>query len=291
MSARKVINLIIYKMTKTLNYNIDTLPSCTGSIETYINHVMSIPVLSTEEELLLAKKLNDTNDLESAKKLITHNLRYVVYIAKSYSGYGLNLNDLIQEGNIGLMKAVKKFNPERNNKLITFAVYWIKSEIHEFVIKNWKIVKIATTKAQRKLFFNLRSKKTSLSNLTNSEAASIAGDLNVSIKDVMEMEKRMNNYDLAIEEKDEENFSPSLYLKSNELQPDQVIENDEKSLLNNKLLHSLENLDDRSKDIIKARWLSENKLTLEDLSKKYGVSRERIRQIENESMLKLKENF
>ena len=138
-------------MVKTLNYKNACLPSCTGSIDTYINHVMSIPVLSTEEEVRLAKNLKDENDLESAKKLIMHNLRYVVYIAKSYSGYGLNISDLIQEGNIGLMKAVKKYNPEKNLKLITFAVYWIKSEIHEFVIKNWKIVKIATTKTQRKL--------------------------------------------------------------------------------------------------------------------------------------------
>ena len=143
---------------KTLNYNNSSLPSCTGSIDTYINHVMNIPILSTEEEVSLGRNLTNGKDLESAKKLIMHNLRYVVYIAKSYSGYGLNLSDLIQEGNIGLMKAVKKYDPDKNLKLITFAIYSIKSEIHEFVIKNWKIVKVATTKAQRKLFFNLRSK-------------------------------------------------------------------------------------------------------------------------------------
>jgi len=278
-------------MVKTLNYNSACLPSCTGSIDTYINHVMSIPVLSTEEEVNLAKNLKDTNDLESAKKLIMHNLRYVVYIAKSYSGYGLNLSDLIQEGNVGLMKAVKKYNPEKNLKLITFAVYWIKSEIHEFVIKNWKIVKVATTKTQRKLFFNLRSKKNSLSSLTNKEASSIAEDLGVPIKDVMEMEKRMHNYDLAIEDKDEENLSPSYYLKSNELEPDEILEKDEKKMLTNKLYEVLEKLDERGKDIIRSRWLSTNKLTLEDLSKKYGISRERIRQIENESILKLKKSL
>ena len=276
---------------KELNFNNNTLPSCTGSIDTYINHVMNIPILTTEEEVNLAKNLNSSNDLKSAKKLIMHNLRYVVYIAKSYSGYGLNLSDLIQEGNIGLMKAVKKYDPEKNLKLITFAMYSIKSEIHEFVIKNWKIVKVATTKAQRKLFFNLRSKKSSLSNLTNKEAALIADDLGVPVKDVIEMEKRMHNNDLAIEEKDDDNFTPSVYLKSNELEPDKVIENNEKKLLEDKLHKVIKNLDERSRDIIISRWLSSNKTTLEDLSKKHGISRERIRQIESESILKLKESF
>ena len=278
-------------MEKTLNFSNTLLPSPTGSLDTYISHIMSIPPLSTEEEVALGRNLQSTNDLESAKKLIMHNLRYVIYIAKSYSGYGLNLNDLVQEGNIGLMKAVKKYDPEKNLKLITFAVYWIKSEIHEFVIKNWKIVKVATTKNQRKLFFNLRSKKSTLSTLSNKEAISIAQDLGVPLKDVIEMEKRMNNHDLAIEDNDDENASPSLFLTSSELEPDQVLENEEKNLLNTKLYAVINKLDERSKDIVKSRWLSTSKLTLEDLSKKYGVSRERIRQIENESMLKLKENF
>ena len=276
---------------KTINYNNVALPSCTGSIDTYINHVMNIPILSTEEEVALAKDLNNANDLDAAKKLIMHNLRYVVYIAKSYSGYGLNINDLIQEGNIGLMKAVKKYDPEKNLKLITFAIYSIKSEIHEFVIKNWKIVKIATTKAQRKLFFNLRSKKNSFSNLNSEEASLIAKDLGVDTQDVIEMEKRMYNSDLAIEDKDEDNFSPTLYLKSNEPQPDEILENNEKNLLSSKLYEVVNNLDERSKDIIQSRWLSQNKSTLEDLSLKYGISRERVRQIENESILKLKKSF
>ena len=276
---------------ETINYNSSALPSCTGSIDTYINHVMSIPVLSTEEEVALAKNLNNENDLGAAKKLIMHNLRYVVYIAKSYSGYGLNLSDLIQEGNIGLMKAVKKYDPEKNLKLITFAIYSIKSEIHEFVIKNWKIVKIATTKAQRKLFFNLRSKKSGLSNLSSNEASLIARDLGVGVQDVIEMEKRISNSDLAIEDKDEENFTPSLYLKSNEPQPDEILEINEKRLLANKLHDVIKNLDERSKDIIQSRWLSNNKLTLEDLSSKYGISRERVRQIESESLMKLKKSF
>jgi RNA polymerase sigma-32 factor len=278
-------------MEKTLNFSNTLLPSPTGSLDTYISHIMSIPPLTTEEEVALGRNLQSTNDLASAKKLIMHNLRYVIYIAKSYSGYGLNLNDLVQEGNIGLMKAVKKYDPEKNLKLITFAVYWIKSEIHEFVIKNWKIVKVATTKNQRKLFFNLRSKKSTLSTLSNKEAISIAQDLGVPLKDVMEMEKRMNNHDLAIEDNDDENASPSLFLTSSELEPDQVLENEEKNLINTKLYAVINKLDERSKDIVKSRWLSTSKLTLEDLSKKYGVSRERIRQIENESMLKLKENF
>ena len=279
------------KDMEAINYNSSALPSCTGSIDTYINHVMSIPVLSTEEEVALAKNLNNENDLGAAKKLIMHNLRYVVYIAKSYSGYGLNLSDLIQEGNIGLMKAVKKYDPEKNLKLITFAIYSIKSEIHEFVIKNWKIVKIATTKAQRKLFFNLRSKKSSLSNLSSNEASLIARDLGVGVQDVIEMEKRISNTDLAIEDKDEENFTPSLYLKSNEPQPDEILEINEKKVLTNKLHDVIQNLDERSKDIIQSRWLSNNKLTLEDLSSKYGISRERVRQIENESLMKLKNSF
>ena len=279
------------KDMEAINYNSSALPSCTGSIDTYINHVMSIPVLSTEEEVALAKNLNNENDLGAAKKLIMHNLRYVVYIAKSYSGYGLNLSDLIQEGNIGLMKAVKKYDPEKNLKLITFAIYSIKSEIHEFVIKNWKIVKIATTKAQRKLFFNLRSKKSSLSNLSSNEASLIARDLGVGVQDVIEMEKRISNTDLAIEDKDEENFTPSLYLKSNEPQPDEILEINEKKLLANKLHDVIQNLDERGKDIIQSRWLSNNKLTLEDLSSKYGISRERVRQIENESLMKLKKSF
>ena len=278
-------------MEKTLNISNTLLPSPTGSLDTYISHIMSIPPLTTEEEVALGRNLQSTNDLESAKKLIMHNLRYVIYIAKSYSGYGLNLNDLVQEGNIGLMKAVKKYDPEKNLKLITFAIYWIKSEIHEFVIKNWKIVKVATTKNQRKLFFNLRSKKSTLSTLSNKEAISIAQDLGVPLKDVIEMEKRMNNYDLAIEDDDDENASPSLFLTSSELEPDEVLENEEKNLLNTKLYEVINKLDERSKDIVKSRWLSTSKLTLEDLSKKYGVSRERIRQIESESILKLKENF
>ncbi len=281
-------------MIQTLNYNLNSLSSCTKSIDTYISYVMSLPILSVEEEINLAQNLNGTNDLESAKKLIMHNLRYVVYIAKSYSGYGLNLNDLIQEGNIGLMKAVKKYDPSKKLKLITFASYWIKSEIHEFIIKNWKIVKVATTKIQRKLFFNLRSKKNTLSYLTNLEASAIANDLGVPIKDVIEMEKRLYNHDLAIESNDDgdrENVSPSAYLKSDELEPDEIIEKNENKIFVIELYNKINDLDKRSKDIIESRWLCDNKSTLEDLSKKYKVSKERIRQIENEAILKLKKSI
>ena len=262
-----------------------------GDLQAYINSVHSIGILTSEEEKKLAEDLYYRNDLDAARKLVLAHLRFVIYIAKTYSGYGLPEADLIQEGNVGLMKAIRKFNPEMGVRLVSFAVHWVKAEIHEYVLKNWKIVKIATTKAQRKLFFNLRSKKSSLSNLSSNEASLIARDLGVGVQDVIEMEKRINNTDLAIEDKDEENFSPSLYLKSNEPQPDEILEINEKKVLANKLHVVIQNLDERSKDIIQSRWLSNNKLTLEDLSSKYGISRERVRQIENESLMKLKKSF
>ncbi|MBH32115.1 MAG: RNA polymerase sigma factor RpoH [Gammaproteobacteria bacterium] len=270
------------------NYNLS--PISVGSTDTYISHVMSLPILTKEEEILLGQRLNNSNDLDAAKKLIMHNLRYVVYIARSYTGYGLNLNDLIQEGNVGLMKAVKKFNPEKEVRLITFAVHWIKSEIHEFVLKNWKIVKVATTKAQRKLFFNLRSKKSSQLWLSKEETIKIANDLDVPIAEVNEMESRLSNYDLALDPSSDDEFdsSPSSYLQSQEPSPEIVYEK-ENSIQKTKLLHeAIKKLDSRSQDIIVKRWLSDNKSTLEDLSKEYGISRERVRQIESESILKLK---
>ncbi len=270
------------------NYNLS--PVSVGSTDTYISHVMSLPILTKEEEILLGEKLNNSNDLDAAKKLIMHNLRYVVYIAKSYAGYGLNLNDLIQEGNVGLMKAVKKFNPEKEVRLITFAVHWIKSEIHEFVLKNWKIVKVATTKAQRKLFFNLRSKKNAQLWLSKEETIKIANDLDVPVAEVNEMESRLSNYDLALDPINDDEFdnSPSSYLQSQEPSPEIVYEK-ENSIKKTKLLHeAIKKLDSRSQDIIVKRWLNDNKTTLEDLSKEYGISRERIRQIESESILKLK---
>ena len=270
------------------NYNLK--PISVGSTDTYISHVMSLPILTKEEEILLGLRLNNSNDLDAAKKLIMHNLRYVVYIARSYTGYGLNLNDLIQEGNVGLMKAVKKFNPEKEVRLITFAVHWIKSEIHEFVLKNWKIVKVATTKAQRKLFFNLRSKKSSQLWLSKEETIKIANDLDVPIAEVNEMESRLSNYDLALDPSSDDEFdsSPSSYLQSQEPSPEIVYEK-ENSIQKTKLLHeAIKKLDSRSQDIIVKRWLSDNKSTLEDLSKEYGISRERVRQIESESILKLK---
>ena len=294
MSANQVIILEFKTMTKSINYNNSFLPSTTGSIDTYINHVMSIPVLSAEEEVELAKNLQNTNNLESAKKLIMHNLRHVVYIAKSYSGYGLNLSDLIQEGNIGLMKAVKKYDPDKNLKLITFAVYWIKSEIHEFVIKNWKIVKVATTKAQRKLFFNLRSKKKSLDWLTKEEAEKIAKDLNVEVKDVLHMENRLSSNDASFDapvasDNDDEMMSPSQYIEDKTYDPEIIVAKAEADDLNhNELSDALKMLDDRSKDILQRRYLADSKATLHDLADEYGVSAERIRQIENGALKKLK---
>ena len=196
-----------------------------SDIDKYLNQVYSIPILTREEELELTREFYETEDVKVAHKLVISHLRFVVHIAKSYAGYGLPIADIIQEGNLGLLKAVKKFDPDKGVRLVSFAVHWIKAEIHEFILKNWRIVKIATTKAQRKLFFNLRSKKDSLSTLTQDEATAIAGDLGVPIKDVTEMEKRMQNQDLVLENNsDEENYSPSLYLKSNELEPDQIIE-------------------------------------------------------------------
>ena len=260
-------------------------------IESYLSSIHAIPILTKEQEQELALKLYEEDDLDAARQLVIHHLRFVVHIARSYQGYGLPLGDIIQEGNVGLMKAVDKYDPHRGVKLVSFAVHWIKAEIHEYILKNWRLVKIATTKAQRKLFFNLRSKKSSLSNLSSNEASLIARDLGVGVQDVIEMEKRINNTDLAIEDKDEENFSPSLYLKSNEPQPDEILEINEKKVLTNKLHDVIQNLDERSKDIIQSRWLSNNKLTLEDLSSKYGISRERVRQIENESLMKLKKSF
>ena len=270
------------------NFEMAISPASSG--EAYYSYVMSLPVLTKEEEKELAQDLLDNNNLDSAKKLIMHNLRFVIYIAKGYSGYGLNVNDLVQEGNIGLMKAVKKFDPSKNVRLITFAVHWIKSEINEFVIKNWKIVKVATTKAQRKLFFNLRSKKKSSTWLNNDEAKSIALDLGVSEKDVKEMESRLSNYDLAVEsESDDENsFGPIDYLESSELQPDVVVELEDKTKYYEALKLALNNLDDRSKEIISTRWLTDNKSTLAELSEKYGISQERVRQIESESIKALK---
>jgi RNA polymerase sigma-32 factor len=267
----------------------------TGSIESYVSFVSGIDILTAEQERELAFKLHEDGDLESARKLIMSHLRFVVHIARSYSGYGLPQADLIQEGNIGLMKAVKRFNPEVGVRLVSFAVHWIKAEIHEFVLKNWRIVKIATTKAQRKLFFNLRKSKKRLGWFSNDEVQNVAETLGVSKKEVLEMESRMSNYDMAFDmsadddESDTAAYSPSLYLQTNNSDLAENVANDQMEAHNSqRLLSAIKTLDERSQDIIHSRWLDEdNKTTLQELANKYSVSAERVRQLEKNAMKKI----
>jgi len=270
-----------------------TMPVLSGSLESYIQSVRQIPVLDKSEEQALAVELRDNDDLESARQLIMHNLRFVIKVARGYSGYGLPLADLIQEGNVGLMKAVKRFNPEINVRLVSFAVHWIRAEIHEFILKNWKIVKVATTKAQRKLFFNLRSKKKRLAWMNLAEVTDIATDLGVTNKDVLEMEKRMTGQDIGFDapnnDDDEKAYYPSQYLQSETVDPSEAAEaQDWQDHTQGLFTNALETLDDRSKDILASRWLVDKKATLEELAKKYGISAERIRQIEASAIGKLK---
>ena len=268
-----------------------------GNLESYINSIHGIGILSSEEEKKLAEDLYYRNDLDAARKLVLAHLRFVVHIAKTYSGYGLSEADLIQEGNIGLMKAVRRFNPEVGVRLISYAVHWIKAEIHEYVLKNWKIVKIATTKAQRKLFFNLRSKKKDLGWLTEEEVKSISKDLGVKPSEVKEMEKRLSGLDMSFDplegdENEEANYAPANYLQDSSSNPSEIIEKEDDSTLNTtQLYEALKQLDDRSRDIIYDRWLSDEKLTLHELAEKYGISAERVRQIEQNAMKKVKHNF
>ena len=266
----------------------------TANLDTYIRYVNSVPVLSKEKEQELAYDLKEKSDLEAAQKLVVSHLRYVVRVAKSYMGYGLNLGDLIQEGTIGLMKAVKKFEPEKGVRLVTFAMHWIKSEMHEYIIKNWKIVKIATTKAQRKLFFNLRSSKKRIGWLNSQEVAEIAKDLGVKEKEVLEMESRLSandeSFDLPTVDGDNDNaFAPVEYLECKYDGPEQSLEKENNTQNSNQLLTSgLALLDTRSNEILAKRWLAEEKATLDDLAQKYGVSKERIRQLEKKALEKLK---
>ena len=265
-----------------------------SDIDKYLSQVYSIPVLTREEELDLTREFYETEDIKVAHKLVISHLRFVVHIAKSYAGYGLPLADIIQEGNLGLLKAVKKFDPDKGVRLVSFAVHWIKAEIHEFILKNWRIVKIATTKAQRKLFFNLRSKKKSTGWLTDKEAKKIAADLDVSYKEVMHMENRLNSVDSAFdmpcdEEDDEKAFSPSQYLEDHSYSPEQIVEKQNYESVNHTaLMKNISSLDRRAQDIIRARWLDDHKLTLNELADKYSVSAERIRQIEASAFKKLK---
>lgn len=269
-----------------------TLPSMEGSLESYIQSVNSFPILSQEEETSLARRLLNHGDIKAAQQLILSHLRFVVAIARGYKGYGLPQADLIQEGNIGLMKAVKRFDPERGVRLVSFAVHWIKAEIHEFIMRNWRLVKIATTKQQRKLFFNLRSMKQGLDTMNSQEVNSIAAQLGVKSEEVIEMEKRFNGADISLEpvsDDEDDTHNPISYLTDG-TEPSQILEKEQISHLRNKgLRQSLDCLDDRSRHIIEARWLREkDTATLHDLANELGVSAERIRQIEAKALQKMR---
>ena len=264
-----------------------------GSLDAYIQAVGSIPVLSKEDEQAMATRFREDEDLEAARDLVMAHLRFVVHIAKGYTGYGLPLNDLIQEGNVGLMKAVKRFDPNYDVRLVSFAVHWIRAEIHEFVLKNWRIVKVATTKAQRKLFFNLRKAKKSLAWLSADETEAVAKDLGVSAKEVNEMEKRLHSrdaiFDPAPDADDDRNFTPAAYLPSPDADPATLVETaDWNSDAKTRMASALEILDDRSRRILEKRWLTENKMTLHELAAEYGISAERIRQLEANAIKKLR---
>ncbi|TNC80307.1 MAG: RNA polymerase sigma factor RpoH [Oleiphilus sp.] len=265
-----------------------------ANLESYIQAVNGIPILSVEEERKLALRLHDENDLEAARHMVMSHLRFVVHIAKSYAGYGLSQADLIQEGNVGLMKAVKRFNPEYGVRLVSFAVHWIKAEIHEFILRNWRIVKIATTKAQRKMFFNLRSSKKRLAWFTHDEVNSVAEDLGVEPKVVREMEGRLSAHDTAFDaatDEDDDNAyqAPANYLEDHSNDPARRLEKLDWTQDSNTRLHeALKTLDERSLDILNKRWLSEKKSTLHDLAAEYNVSAERIRQLEKNAMKKVK---
>jgi len=277
-------------MSKTLDMH---LPVPTGSLDAYLQAINSISVLSAEEERALAIRLHDDNDLTAARKLILSHLRFVAHIARGYSGYGLPLADLIQEGNIGLMKAVKRFDPQVGVRLVSFAVYWIRAEIHEFILRNWRIVKVATTKAQRKLFFNLRSAKKRLGWLNKDEVETVAQDLGVSTSEVLEMESRMSGQDVAFDLRDDDDedntVAPAAYLQTAAVGPDEELEESQWEAHNHDRLQSaLSTLDERSQEIVQRRWLADKKATLQDLADKYEVSAERIRQLENNAIKKLR---
>ena len=264
-----------------------------GSLDAYIQGVGTIPVLSKEDEQTLANRFREDGDLEAARDLVMAHLRFVVHIAKGYTGYGLPLNDLIQEGNVGLMKAVKRFDPTYDVRLVSFAVHWIRAEIHEFVLKNWRIVKVATTKAQRKLFFNLRKAKKTLAWLSAAETKAVADDLGVSAKEVTEMEKRLHSrdaiFDPAPDADDERNFTPAAYLPSPDSDPATLVEKaDWNHDATSRMTAALNLLDERSRRILEKRWLTEDKMTLHQLAAEYDISAERIRQLEANAIKKLR---
>jgi RNA polymerase sigma-32 factor len=266
-----------------------------GNLNAYIQGTATVPILTIDEERALGESLYYQEDLDAARRMVMAHLRFVVHIARSYNGYGLPLADLIQEGNVGLMKAVRRFNPEKGVRLVSFAVHWIKAEIHEFILRNWRIVKIATTKAQRKLFFNLRSAKKQLQWLSADEAKAVADDLGVQVKDVMEMEMRLTSRDPAFDApagEDDESSSfqaPAYFLEDKSMDPAQLAENDDWEVDNNtRLIAAVGDLDDRSRDILQRRWLNDAKATLHELAAEYGVSAERIRQLEKNAMKKVR---
>ncbi len=271
------------------------VPAGTGSLEAYIQEVNKVPMLTLEEERDLANRYQQEGDLDAARRLVLAHLRFVVHVAKGYGGYGLQLGDLIQEGNIGLMKAVKRFDPTREVRLVSFAVHWIRAEMHEFILRNWRIVKVATTKAQRKLFFNLRKSKKRLGWLNLNEVNTVAEDLGVKPEVVLEMESRLSGQDVGFDlsanaEEDEKPYIvPAAYLVSDSDSPESALEADDMESHQNELLYQgLDELDERSQDIIRSRWLSDSKATLQTLADRYGVSAERIRQLEVNAMNKMK---
>ncbi len=269
----------------------------TSNLDAYIQAARRVPILTHEEEIQLATDLQETGNIASAQKLVLPHLRFVIKVANNYAGYGLSIADLIQEGNIGLMKAVKRFNPEVGVRLVSFAVHWIKAEIHEYILKNWRIVKIATTKAQRKLFFKLRSQKTRLGWFKSEEITHVAETLGVTRENVMEMENRLNNHDIGFnmssdEDDDASYLAPENTLVSSTASPEYLLEHNDSEQHNSaQLSEALGNLDDRSKAIVSRRWLNEPKATLQELADEYGVSAERIRQIEANAFKQIKGQF
>jgi RNA polymerase sigma-32 factor len=284
-------------MSQALATRTFAVPSVVGSLDSYISAVHRIPVLTLDEEQALARRYNEASDLDAAKQMVMSHLRFVVHVARGYNGYGLQLSDLIQEGNIGLMKAVKRFDPDQGVRLVSFAVHWIRAEMHEFILRNWRIVKVATTKAQRKLFFNLRKSKKRLGWMNAEEVRTVAKDLGVPEATVREMESRLSGRDIGFEAPadadDDAKPAPAAFLIDEGADPyDNVADADDSQNQHGNLSTALGNLDDRSRDIIQRRWLNEdNKATLQDLADEYGVSAERIRQIEANAMKKMRGAF
>jgi RNA polymerase sigma-32 factor len=264
-----------------------------GSLDGYIDRVSQIPVLSKEDEMALAARFRAEGDLDAARQLVLSHLRFVVHIARGYLGYGLPMGDLVQEGNVGLMKAVKRFDPGVGVRLVSFAVHWIRAEIHEYVLRNWRLVKVATTKSQRKLFFNLRRMKKNLAWLSEEETQAVARDLGVEVSDVREMEQRLSARDMSFdptpESDDEESYSPAMYLPASNADPAVEVEREEwEEDSSDRLNLALEKLDERSRNILKRRWMTDDKATLHELADEYGISAERVRQVETNAISKLK---